>query len=512
VLKKEVSGILKHSSIYGFGNMLHRLPPFILLPVYLNYLSPTDFGKKEVVALIIDFLGIVISMGIASAMARFYYEYEDERNQKEVVSTIVLSYAGLGGILIGLVGTQASRIAAVVTDDPADKNLILLALASLWMNTIYQMFCDYLRIREKSIAYVSISLSKLTLALVLNVLFIVKMGYGILGIFLSTFVSALAFTVLMSVPMLFKVGARISPEKLKDILRFGAPLVIAQLAGTVVHLSDRFFVKEYISLASAGIYTLGYRLGNSVNMLVNSPFQQIWNPRRFSLQKLDQAKAIYASVFTYYLFIMFFFGAILAACARDIIIITGQPQYYEAATVAPLITLAYILFGAQNHFTTGLMIRKKTKYFAYINVVLAVINISLNFALIPTWGIMGAAYATLISMAVKFMITALFSQKVYPMDWEWKRITRILLAGLAAFAASLVLRYPPAFDSYLLDYQSHLPAMRLLGAKYFAYHLLVVTAVYLTIIILPGFLNPQERAFAGTQLARIRNRKGQERA
>jgi len=495
-LKKEIGGIIKHSTIYGVGNLLHRLPPLVLLPLYLNYLTPADFGKKEVISLVVEFLGIVIAMGVASAMARFFYEYKDEGEQNEVISTIVISYAVVAGIILAAIATQAHHIARVVVDNAADKHLVVLALSSLWMNTIYHMLGSYLRIREKSITFVSLSLTKLVLHLTLNVVFIVHLQYGVFGIFLATFISALVFTILISIPLLIKIGVRVSLPKLKEIVSFGAPLIIAQLGGAIVHMSDRYFVKAYISLASAGIYTLGYRLGNSIHYLVTSPFQQIWNPRRFAIQKNEDAKAIYASVFTYYLFLVMLSGALVAACARDIILIAGQPKFYEAATIAPLITLSYVLFGAQHHFTTGIMIRKRTKYFAYIQLVTASVNIALNFIIIPLYGIMGAALATLASMIVKLILTGWLSQRAYPVRWEWMRILRIAGAGVIAWYACSFLSYPGVLESWVDDFEMHKLDIRMLGLKYLGYRCLMVLGIYMTVVFMPGFLRQREMAFA----------------
>jgi len=500
-LKREIGGILKHSTIYGVGNILHRIPPLVLLPVYLNYLTTEDFGKKEIISLVIEFLGIIISMGVASAMSRFYYEYKDRREQNEVVSTIVISYAVVAGIILSALATQAHHIVSMISLDAGDHILVVLALASLWMNTIYLMLCNYLRIREKSILFVSISLAKLTLTLTLNIVFIVHLGYGILGIFLSTFIAALAVTVMLSVPLLFKIGARVSLPRLKEIVSFGAPLIIAQLAGAIVHLSDRYFIQSFLSLTSVAIYTAGYRIGNSINALVNSPFQQIWNPRRFALHKDDDAKSIYASVFTYYLFLMVLCGILLAACARDLILVVGRPEYYSAPAVVPLITLAYILFGAQGHFTTGIMIRKKTKLLAKILLITAAMNLLLNILLIPRYGIMGAACSTLASMFLRLVLTGWISQRVYPVHWEWLRILRVFGAGVIAWCASSLLRYPETFDAWVADFDAYSGHLRLLGMEYMAFHALIGMAVYLAIVFLPGFLRAREKAFAREKLS-----------
>jgi len=218
-IKKEIDGILKHSAIYGIGNILHRLPPFILLPIYLNYLSPTDFGKKEIISIVIDFTGIVVSMGIANAMARFYYEYDDKKNQNEVISTIVIAYSFVSAVIFSLLILQADMIAGFIIDNKNEKSIIVMAIISLWFNTIYHMWCNYLRIREKSLIYVVISITKLIVQISLNVIFIVFWGLGINGIFYSTLISSSIFAIFLTFPIFLKIGFKFSYSKIKEIVR-----------------------------------------------------------------------------------------------------------------------------------------------------------------------------------------------------------------------------------------------------------------------------------------------------
>ena len=377
-LRLELSRILKHSSIYGIGNILHKIPPLILLPLYLNYLTPEDYGKKEIVGLVVDFIGIVVSMQIASAMARFYYDYSAESNRNTVVSTIIISFGIGAGVFLFTLGVFSKEIASIIIDSETDHYLVMMAIASLYFNTLFHMACVYLRILEKSLLYVIISLFKLIAQLTMNISFIVYLKWGIYGIFASTLISSIFFCLLLLIPIFIKIKLRFSVSLLKKVLSFSAPMVISQLTATIVHVSDRYLIKAFVDLASAGIYTIGYRLGNSINQFVNSPFQQIWNPRRFAISNQENAKYIYSKVLTYYSIVQFCIATLIVACVKDLLIIIGKPVYYPAANIAPIITFSYILFGIQKHFSTGLLITKKTKYFAFINTSNAIINLGLN--------------------------------------------------------------------------------------------------------------------------------------
>lgn len=492
-VKSEVKKVLKHSSIYGIGNILHRIPPLILLPLYLNYLTPEDFGKKEIVVLVIDYLSIVLSMGIGNAMGRFYFDFSEGKDQNLVVSTIMLSFAGISLPLIIAIGFFAEPIAGMVIDSHDDKYLIIMALASLWLNSLYRMACSYLRIQEKSVLYIMISISKLVLQLALNIVFITLLGWGIYGIFASTLISGILFVAGLVLPLLMRIGFGYSYVLFKQILAFSAPMVISQLMSSIVNMSDRYFVKVYVSLAGAGIYTLGYRLGNSIHSFIQSPFQQIWNPRRFAIHQQADSKSIYAKILTYYCIVQGLFAVLLIVCVRDVLLIIGKPAYFGAADIAQIICVAYVIFGIQTHLNTGILITKKTVFIAKINTVTAVLNISLNFLLISKYGMYGAAIATLACMIFKTLITGYYVNKIYYIAWEYKRIFWILLS--VSFASSLCLfdRHSDILQGYLENFEMYKGAIKQLGFKNLLIHGVSGSLIYLScLFIVPGFFTKSE--------------------
>ena len=111
----------------------------------------------------------------------------------------------------------------------------------------------------------------------------------------------------------------------------------------------------------------------------------------------------------------------LGLFSREILIIFTTPLYYDASNVVLLISCSLFLSGMYV-FAPGLWLAKKTKYIAIINVIGAVLNIFLVFLLIPIWGIVGAALATLVSALIIFIINQVFSQRNYPIPYPWKNV------------------------------------------------------------------------------------------
>jgi O-antigen/teichoic acid export membrane protein len=111
----------------------------------------------------------------------------------------------------------------------------------------------------------------------------------------------------------------------------------------------------------------------------------------------------------------------------------SNSAYWDAYKIVPVLLISYIVFSFQYYFNMGILITKKTKYLAYINMSNAVLNIILNFILISRHGIWGAAFATLICFIYKVIITYCISYKLYKISVEFGRILKLSAAAVALY-------------------------------------------------------------------------------
>jgi O-antigen/teichoic acid export membrane protein len=216
------------------------------------------------------------------------------------------------------------------------------------------------------------------------------------------------------------------------LIKFGLPLIPSNIANYIVVASDRYFVKEYVSVAETGIYSLGYKFGSLVNNFVTGPFNQIYAPRRLELFRQDESHALFGKVFTYFVFAITFVGLGISVLSRNVIFMLND-RYWEAYQVVPILTLAHIFLSFFYHFNIGIIISKKTKYFAIINMSNAALNLALNFILIPKYGMWGAAGATCICYFFRSVLAFIFSRKFVPVVVEWRRVMTVMGVAFAYY-------------------------------------------------------------------------------
>jgi O-antigen/teichoic acid export membrane protein len=434
-LKKVVKELGKHSMIYGVGNLLQKITSLLMLPIYTQFLTAHEYGIKELVGLSTDVIAILIATALSSSFYRFYMSYDSDKDKNEVVSTILISVGAVGLVAVVILAYWTELMARVILDDPELYYFFLISFASLFFQTINGISYSYLKANNQSVKFIILSLVKLLFVLGLNIYFVAILKIGVVGVLISTLLGSIAITALLTIPMLKKVGFSFSSKKLREIIKYGLPIVPAQFGAFIVHLSDRFFIKEYVSLAEAGIYSLGYRIGSLPANFLSDPFNQIFQPKRIEIYEKDNAAALFGKIFTYYLTVISLGALVVSALAKEVLMIMSNEEYWAAAEIVPLIVLATTIFSFHYHLNIGIVMSKNTKYFAYISLSNAVLVIFLNFLLIPTYGVFGAAWATIIAFVYKAVLTYYFSSRYFKVHFEKLRLMKLLFVVAVIYVA-----------------------------------------------------------------------------
>jgi O-antigen/teichoic acid export membrane protein len=440
-IRYQIKKLGKHTAIYGLGTALGRAISFLLIPLYTHFLTPKDYGVLQLVYLTTEFISILIGLRLSATVFKFFHEAGDIDSRKSVVSTAMIGVIVLGTAIIGVLLFSSSWLSELILGQRDDRILISIALFTLWLQLPIGVFNSYIQVKEKSILFVSISVVRVILSASLNIYFVAFLKIGVLGILLSgLLIECMAF--LVAIPyLLSNNGLRFSWHWCKRMLRYSLPLIPASVSSIITHASDRYFIRIYMSLADTGVYTLGYKLGNSIHSFCYVPFSQIWNARRFAIEKDPDAGNIYARICTYFVALMSFVGLGMSIFSIEIINIMAPVEYVKAAKIMPLIVLCYIIYAMEDHLSTGLWLRKRTEGIALASIVSGVFCIILNFVLIPEYGTFGAVISTLISFCSRDIILFWSSNKVYYIPFEWGRLSVIFLICITLYVLTLYISF-----------------------------------------------------------------------
>ncbi len=435
---RELKFLLKHSSIYGIGSILSRIVGFALLPLYTRYLTPTDYGILELVDITTGMIGLVVGVGISSAVSRFYYESDDVKYRSQVISTVYITVATFAGISLLLLNFSTEFLAGLILDNKEYKYFFQLSFLSLFIGLIYDVGLIYLRLLHKSVVYIWLSVTSLIIAVLLNIYFVAYLEYGVLGILYSIIITRLIICIPVTMFIINSVGITYNHRLSKEMLKYSLPLIPSSVATTIVNYSDRYFIKYFISIHDAGIYALANKIGTVVHMLVTSPFIMTFLPRRFEIAKEEGAGASLAKIFDYYLMVILFVTLGLSVSANEVMFFMTTPEFYQASNYVPIIALTMVIFGLKYHFEFGILYSKKTKYYMYINVTTSIIHILLNYFLVKAYGIWGALYSSLAVISLNTLLIYFVAQKLYRIAFDFYKSATTLFIAIGLYCISLI--------------------------------------------------------------------------
>jgi len=308
--------------------------------------------------------------------------------------------------------------------------------------------------------YAFIKIINISMTLVLSYVFIARLHMGVRGVFLANLLASCASLAMLSPVLLSRLGAP-DRQRMKELLAFGLPLAVAGIGSMVVQVADRPLMSRLggvNGLTMSGIYGSCYKLGIFMMLLVNM-FDQAWKP--FVLERSDRqgVDRLIARVLTYFA-VLSAWAFLAVAFFVDVLvkspIFHGHslfgPAYWSGLPIVPIITLGYLFNGLYYVMLAPLMIDKRMTSVGVATWIGAAINIGMNVAVIPLWGMIGAAWATCVAYSAMAGAVWFLGRRTRKTPYEWGRMAVIALWTLLLWApgtrlglgarALLLLAYP----------------------------------------------------------------------
>jgi len=443
----------KHSAIYGFGGLVQRFLAVLLLPVYTRYLTPSDYGLVESLVALTTVLVIVLRLGIQNAFYRFYYDSRDPGVRRLVLRTSF--WFTMAMATVGLVaGVLFSReISTLLFDSSDHADLVVAALVGLWAQMNYEQLLALFRVEERSIAYVTASLANVAITIGATLALVVALDAGPLGVLVGNLLGTLLVYAALLGYRREQLGLEFDRGLLREMNRFGLPLVPSALFLWVTNFSDRFFLVTLSGAEEVGLYSVGVRIA-SILTLVLTAFRTAWAPFAYSIEDDDEARRTYAYVLTYIVAVTTWVATALGLLSPWLVDWIAAPAFSSSSRVVAPLAFSVVLFGGYVVMAIGLGRTRRTQFNWVVTGAAAIVNVTLNLLLIPPYGMMGAAVATVASYGTMFAGMTWWSQRIYPVAYQWRRVVTAagtgvglvvlgkLVGGGLAVALGLTLAYP----------------------------------------------------------------------
>ena len=461
-------------AIYGLGDVAISLVNFLLLPLYVRYLTPEDYGILALLGAVEVIAKIFFRWGLDGSFMRLYYDAEDQRARQRLASTIFFFLLAVNGVLLVASVAAAPAIAAWRPGGAAHTRALQLVLLNTFAMGFTFLPFHLLRMEKKAVQFSALTLARSVATVVLRIVLIVGLGMGVLGVVVADIAVTAGLMLVLLRWFAPLVRPMFSREVLRDALRFGLPRVPHAAAQQVTAVGDKFLLALFRPTAEIGVYAMGVSFGLTLKLFL-SAFEQAWAPFYYANAREPDARAVYSSVATYAFAVLTLLTAGLSAAGGDLLAAITGPDYAGAGNIVAWTALGVLFQGIYLLTSIGLNLTKHTEYYPVATMTASGANIALNLFLIPRFGIAGAAWANAAAYALQAAIAFRFSQRFYPIAYEGGRLARIAAAGLLAFAAAGALPDMTPWTGVIAR-----------GA--------VVTASYAAMLWLTGFFRPEEVA------------------
>jgi len=442
-----LKSLLSSSIIYTTGRVLPQVVSFILLPVYTFYISTEDYGIINSMQVLSAIIVLFFTCALDRGVLRMYYDFDSSLSKKMYLGTISISIFIISTVFLLLFFLFSDKL-----------NLIYISidfypfysytLISCYLEVFSLIPLIYLQIHNKPLIYISLNLFKFIIGVSLTLYFIIFLNAGALGMIKALFFSNLIVLPIYLYYAIKSFSFKLDFKMLLDTFKFTLPILPTLLAAWVLNISDRIFVEKYFNMIDVGIYSLGSKISGSVLILFGA-FSIAYSPYFFEkAKKQPNNKDLFLfnkQICVFFLFLTFS----LFILSKEIIKIFFKADYYESVNVIQILSLHTILSVFLGILNLMYYQSKATLPLLYIFILGSVVNIVLNFILIPELSFIGASYATVLSFLAMFLIQLKFAKNYYYIPFDWKIIFRVTVGFLVIYYLFELLRLDNLYISII---------------------------------------------------------------
>jgi O-antigen/teichoic acid export membrane protein len=451
-----MSGYLRRlattGAAYTAASILSKVIAVALLPLYTRYLTTEDYGAAEILFAAVVSASIIVRLGLIEAILRFYY-LDDEDPGRVVRSTFAgLFWLSTLGVLIAL--PLAGPLSELLLPHPeklggSAPELVRIAIVGLWVLTMWEFMLTLFRLEERARAFFATTILNVVAAIGLTVVLVVGLDEGARGLLIGSYATGAAFVVGLIALRWRRLSLRFDPALLRRLFRFGLPTMPAEVSLYALNFADRLIIARSLGLAEAGLYSLGVKFAQAVNVLVRG-FQLAWPPLAYSIRDDDEARGVYATVVTLFVAGCSFVVAGMWLFSRWIVRALADPKFFDSYEVIGLIAVAVTLYALYLVLVVILGRTGRTEFNLPAAFAALVVNVGLNLLLVPRLEIVGAALALVASYLVVLGLMYAFTQRLFPVPYEWGRLLRVVLSVAAIVGIAELLVPTEGLDGLLL--------------------------------------------------------------
>lgn len=424
-----------HTMIYGVGVIARSMASFALLPIYTSYLAPKDYGVIELLTMLIDFSAIFFGARIGQGFMRYYGLSESEKEKATVLGSAYGMVALTHLLGAALLIVFSSGLSHLLLGDAEYSGILAIFALTLLFGGLLEIPFAFLRAESRAGMVLALSLTKLGMQIGLNMIFLVALDMGVLGVAYASVLAQIIMVCLVTAIVSRHTAMHFSRAMVRKLIGFTLPIILAAVSMFVITYGDRYFIRLHMDLDSVGIYALAYKFGFMLFALGWQPFLTMWDPERYKLVKDEANHHMFRNVFSIVSVIVVYVAFGISVWVRPVLELMSDPSFWSAADYVPIVLLAYVFLAWTSFSNLGLFVSGKTRYFGLITMATALVCVAGYYVFIPRYGLYAAASVTAAVFFVRFLAIHIFATREFDMKLDWfPPVMALVIAGLLLWA------------------------------------------------------------------------------
>jgi len=466
-------GIIKklasQTAIYGISSIFGRFLNYLLVPLYTYYFSAAEYGVVSEFYAYAGFFSVFLLFGFETG----YFRFRDKAHSgRDIAYSTALIFVVLADLVFFLVILLINAKLSAALNYANHPEYVLCFALILTLDAIASIPFARLRAEDKAFHFAGIKVTEILVMVLLSLFFIIYWpklfaenphswigkiydpAIGVGYIFIANLIASL-FKFLLLTPQLAGLAWGFDRALFGKMIRYSLPMVVIGFAGIINEMLDRVLLKYLLpydlqtNMKMLGIYSACYKLSILMSLFIQA-FRYAAEPFFFAYSDKSDARIIYAKVLKFFvIFCVFIF--LLVTLFIDFIKYFLGEEFRAGLEVVPILLLANLCLGIYVNLSIWYKLSDRTTIGAFVSLAGAALTIALNVWLIPIYGYVGSAWATLACYASMAIVSYLLGRHYYPVAYDVKRVLAYIMLGVGLYIARQHVTVTAGWQSWLLS-------------------------------------------------------------
>lgn len=419
----------KNISIISLGSFASKIISFLFVPFYTAVLQTEEFGIADMITTTFSLILPFFSLEIRAAMMRF--ALDKAGNQRDILKT------GTGIMILSFFVVLLCSPLALLVDVLREYYGLLVFYYLAFM--LQSGLAYFVRGIELVKIYAIGGVINIIALVLLNIVFLLGFDWGVFGYLLAySLAYAISFIYMFisgRIWRLYKGKGGFDKKLAKEMLKYCVPLVPNSISWWVSNSSDKYILSIFCGAALTGVYAVAYKIPSAIHIFITI-FYNAWSISAVDDFGSEKTRRFYSDVYNKFLSFMILAAAGMIWWDKLLAKMLYSKDFYQAWKFVPILVIAVVVHGAGSFIGSVYTSAKKTGMILYSTIAGAVVNVVLNFIMIPVWGGFGAALATVISYGVIWIIRMCNARKIMKLDLE---VLKLCTASVLLIAQCVVI-------------------------------------------------------------------------